>query len=561
MILQFDGSEALQDSDMSAMQLRAELGGDIGMGNSDSLAATRIDLPWAATRLPSGAIVAAAILPPLETICSSSAASAVGATAAGSKQPQLSRRLPPCSSLTLLLGQAQRAAAGSQARSGGDDGGLGAACGVAAAAHAAFASSTAVSAATAVRVVSESDSAYELAQLSASASGASGSSGAAYAELLMNASAPVAARPSVVACPPLCAPSQLPTISRNNGRVVAGNGRRLQSPSSSFLSDFDADEDALAASALLAAAAAGGIRDASGERLPVSWENAAAAGGSSAVAQSSFAASSSGLRVVRPCSAALPSGSFDATQMSSLLLFSICSNASDPRSSGAAGLCPYGEADDCVPCPAGGLCPGGHVLWSTPGWFVASEDSQQLPFQCAEPATERCTGWDAAAGTTRCGAGYDQQSFACSACKDGFYSDSTTGTGGGCQPCPASASLMSAAGAAVAAVLTAVATAAAVLAALCVVSMAVAWKFGGSVRGAVDRAVSFFFAAWLSLQAAAQASAAMPSGAPQLLQGIFRALRALQLQGIAPVPLACTGLQPFAMAEALVGCVLAIAVL
>jgi hypothetical protein len=133
-------------------------------------------------------------------------------------------------------------------------------------------------------------------------------------------------------------------------------------------------------------------------------------------------------------SAAAPSGIYYTKECSATTrafnspLTGTCTNESHPESYG----CAYGEGDDCSACPDGGLCPGGYRLWSRPAWWVASEASRTA-LRCSAPATERCTGWDAAAGTTACGTGYHAGSYLCGTCSPGYY-DPGDGT---CLSCPA----------------------------------------------------------------------------------------------------------------------------
>ena len=72
---------------------------------------------------------------------------------------------------------------------------------------------------------------------------------------------------------------------------------------------------------------------------------------SSKMASSSMIATSSamlhkGINYIRPCPSSPPP------------LASTCSNISDP----AFTSCNWGEPPDCVPCPTGGICPGGYFL-------------------------------------------------------------------------------------------------------------------------------------------------------------------------------------------------------
>lgn len=81
-----------------------------------------------------------------------------------------------------------------------------------------------------------------------------------------------------------------------------------------------------------------------------------------------------------------------------------CTNLSSPLFQ----FCAFGSGDSCEPCPAGGMCPGGHRCWSLPGFYTASETSGTV-LSCAQPdAPSKCVGWNAALASTQCGPGYMQ---------------------------------------------------------------------------------------------------------------------------------------------------------
>jgi hypothetical protein len=93
--------------------------------------------------------------------------------------------------------------------------------------------------------------------------------------------------------------------------------------------------------------------------------------------------------------------------------------------------CAFGGGDDCVPCPEGALCPGGYRAWPLPGYWSSSASSATVT-RCRQPASLRCTGWNASLGSSACGAGYLQGSDACGACDSGYYA----ATDGTCSACP-----------------------------------------------------------------------------------------------------------------------------
>lgn len=105
-----------------------------------------------------------------------------------------------------------------------------------------------------------------------------------------------------------------------------------------------------------------------------------------------------------------------------------CTNASDP----ASGLCAFGGGDACRPCPSGALCPGGYRAWPQQGHWSAAESSAAV-LQCVQPGARiKCLGWSATLGATKCGVGYLQGSFLCSACSPAFY----LAGDGSCAACP-----------------------------------------------------------------------------------------------------------------------------
>lgn len=134
------------------------------------------------------------------------------------------------------------------------------------------------------------------------------------------------------------------------------------------------------------------------------------------------APASAGVVYTRPCP--VPPASSRAS-------FAECANMSLATKSGH---CFYGEEPFCQLCPANAACPGGFRMWSLPGGYLKAEDSATPPAPCDPPATERCVGWDAAAGTTLCGVGYLQGSVQCAVCAPGYYSDDLRQSA--CTACP-----------------------------------------------------------------------------------------------------------------------------
>lgn len=228
-------------------------------------------------------------------------------------------------------------------------------------------------------------------------------------------------------------------------------------------------------------------------------------------------------------------------------LASICGNATDPRSQGNQGLCYYGQQpNDCLLCPAGGLCPSGYKLWSRPGWWVETEDQAELPVPCQYPS-ERCAGWDFSAGTTGCGKGYAGKQ--CLLCEPGFYRSTSTGA---CAACPANSAISTLAASFLPFVIVGAYTALVglVFAAVCIY---ITTKHGGTVTSGLARGFSFGVSTWISLNLVSTVARSAPSltndpsSSAVFLSSVFAALRAIQGgEGgdIGPVPLACTTVSP-----------------
>ena len=103
---------------------------------------------------------------------------------------------------------------------------------------------------------------------------------------------------------------------------------------------------------------------------------------------------------------------------------SICLNKA------TAHRCAFGVGNSCRPCPAGAICPGGHLMRAQPGYFVSSAVEGKIG-ECQLPMSERCRGYDpAVASLNRCGDGYTGKM--CKLCVSDHYL-SPSGT---CEACP-----------------------------------------------------------------------------------------------------------------------------
>lgn len=83
------------------------------------------------------------------------------------------------------------------------------------------------------------------------------------------------------------------------------------------------------------------------------------------------------------------------------------------------GYCPFGEGDDCKPCPEGAVCPGGSRQWPKAGYYTdISYFENSTIFECDGPTKDRCLGWSPFVGRTACPDDIDGGSPLCGSCKD-----------------------------------------------------------------------------------------------------------------------------------------------
>lgn len=211
----------------------------------------------------------------------------------------------------------------------------------------------------------------------------------------------------------------------------------------------------------------------------------------------------------------------------------VCSNISDPEHRRCAFLSSRGE---CVACPANSYCPGGARAVPYPGFYTGAEASGLIR-PCAAPAEERCIGWDSSLGVVRCGEAYKPLSPGCIACADGWYPRDD----GRCRRCPVNASGVSALLRAVGLII-----GAALSMGLCILLLTylLAKGLGGTIQGGFWRAADLLLWSVLLLQVLGQVGRSAAPGLPLLIQGMFRALAALQLEEVG-LPSACWRLYPF----------------
>lgn len=357
-----------------------------------SRGSTVLQLPTAVIANRSLLTAAALWLPDPEDVCSRFSASVSEAAARGAAASSLRRSRPPCPAPAVELA--------------------------------------------AVRVLTSAESDGSLFEASAAAAAVCTAAQTAAMALRRNSSAEsntvvrVARRLGSIACPPLCDVSQLEAIAdlRRMLRVRSLQGGTGDAARGAESTDLEFDDVA-------SFAAAGAFGNATAAAVKLALESTALQSlapvtSTSAASHTPLVALLDGFRFARQCS----SDAMDSIGAGMSPLSVSCANHSWLPTSRYASVCVWGEGNDCVPCPTGGLCPGGYRLWSTPGWWVRAEDSLQFPVRCAFPAEDRCTGWDLAARTTACGLGYANGSYACSRCAQGFYADSNAG--GACQRCP-----------------------------------------------------------------------------------------------------------------------------
>jgi len=206
----------------------------------------------------------------------------------------------------------------------------------------------------------------------------------------------------------------------------------------------------------------------------------------------------------------------------------VCTNASEP----SARACAYGSRDTCTACPAGALCPGGSRLWPLPGYWVSNERAGVgAVVGCDVPATARCTGWDASAGQSGCGAAYAAGGYRCLACAPAYY----PALDGTCASCPAAADAWAEARP----ILIFLGALAGVAVALYAGLVAVAWCVGGTLRGGAARMVQFASWSVAVMQVVAQVGQAATPNLPAVARTAYAAVNIFQLEGVA-LPAACS---------------------
>ena len=382
------------------------------------------------------------------------------------------------------------------------------------------------------------------------------------------ARAPLLRRGLGIACPPLCTLPQLRSwttpyedaVVATTGSAAAtgafsassAGGRGLLSAAMvATRQSVRAPSQSRSARALWSAAVIPG--DGAVVMAPGAWDT-----GARPTLAAPASVGSGGFLYARPCSAA-SSAAAAAVDLPPLPL--LCANGSDSRSRGSSNFCFWGEGPDCVLCPPGGLCPGGYRLWSAPGYYVPSETSLAAPQQCGAPSMQRCVGWSpalalasgAGAGTgsgsgTICGAGYAQGSYACSLCAPDYYAD--VSTNGACMACPVTSASPFAAFIGIGYVLAAMAV---VGAALGAVTVLITLRAGGTVKGGLLRTAAFLLSMYEALQIVVQVARQTPASSPPLVASVFAVVRALQFQGVGPVPVGCTDLSPLLLPQILMG--------
>lgn len=197
-----------------------------------------------------------------------------------------------------------------------------------------------------------------------------------------------------------------------------------------------------------------------------------------------------------------------------------CANASDPRSAN----CAFGAADDCRPCPAGALCPGGYRAIPRPGFTTSGGGGSNSGgiVQCAVPSYERCVGWDARSDVVVCGDAFRGQG--CGACADGAFPT----IDGSCELCPRTdiSPLITAA------VILVVSVAGVALAVVSVAKLAISYAGAGTLTGTTWRAAELGVWTWSILQIQAQVSKAAAPGLPPFAVRIGQIVRVFNFEAL-----------------------------
>jgi hypothetical protein len=218
------------------------------------------------------------------------------------------------------------------------------------------------------------------------------------------------------------------------------------------------------------------------------------------------------------------------------LAVEVCLNVSNPDSR----LCSFGAGSECQQCPFGAVCPGGFRAWPLPGYFSPHERTTEV-VPCPAPAS-RCTGWNVAAGHTKCDQQYEDGSYFCVACKTGYYVEYD----GSCAVCPAFVST-------VAQVVQIAQFLGIMLACIFVFfgfSFLALKMFGGTLENGLKTLLQLCVWTFTVIQLISQVGRAAGTGMPEALKRMYAVLLVFQFQG-ATIPSACVGGNRFASDEAL----------
>lgn len=373
-----------------------------------------------------------------------------------------------------------------------------------------------------------------------------------------------------LACPPACGDALVPPYAATSGAVpaspfasaggVAHSDAVTASTPSSLASTTPPSSSSASSPSVVSSSSTDGLAPQLGGAdflwiATLGTGQASAASGRALAAVSAQNASSSsesalfastGFLYIPPCA---------ATNATAMLACADAGALTAPQAK-----CYWGQGSDCVLCPAGAQCPGGYRLRSAPGYYVSAETSLNYPTACPAPAGERCVGWNASVGTTACGVGYKPSTLLCLSCEKGYYSSFTTG--GACRPCPTGGGIS-----ATVYIFSAFGIVAGVLVALtltlatcvhCILARRVKVSFASSAGRAGAFLVILFGTLQLLVTVVKQAN---PATTVPFARPVMAALLTLQLQGVGPIPFACTNAAPLAAEAAAMAIGLGVAAL
>jgi hypothetical protein len=215
-------------------------------------------------------------------------------------------------------------------------------------------------------------------------------------------------------------------------------------------------------------------------------------------------------------------------------------------------LCAYTAAGKCLQCPEGAVCPGGPLILPRAGYWSPGWPYNVQVIRCAEPALRRCPAINATTLQFSCGAGYRQDTIACSACADGYFPSFVAEDGStSCLPCnfPTIKRIVPT----VLFVMSLVIVGIFVFA----VCLFVNRFYGSSKAVSARRAVKLIFVFYMAVQYLVQVGKTTRELAdlPSFMRRLLAGLDALQFAGLS-IPSECQRLPPFTLERVVFGMML-----